>query len=210
MSMRFTTRDKQMIEFIIKHKAVNSSQLKRLFGLNDSTLSKRMKFICENSSIKKYKYNPQLNFYDSKYKEMIPNGNYYYYKRKPTNIMHTLVVNEVYLYLKERFDIIDYVLEYPIEYEDYLVRADVWFRFRLEGKEYEYLVEVEIAKSFNSGKYLKLQEGGIELPKIIVLSDRRVYNRSKYEIIKGRINLEDLENKIKEDILKSEYGYKEI
>ena len=55
---------------------------------------------------------------------------------------------------------------------------------------------------------MKLQQGNIILPKIIVLSDRRVYNKTNYEIIKGRLNLSDLEKKIKQDIIETEFGYK--
>ena len=47
MSKRFTKRDLDIINFIEKHKAVNSSQLKKLFNLTNSTLSRRMKFIIE-------------------------------------------------------------------------------------------------------------------------------------------------------------------
>lgn len=208
MSKRFTKRDIEIIGFIQKHKAVNSSQLKKIFQLTDSTLSRRMNFIIENSNVKKYRYTPQMNFYDNKYKELIPNENVYYWKRKPSNIMHTLLVNETYLCLKDNFDIIEYALEYPITYGDYLVRADMYFSFKCNGHEWDYLIEVENNKSWNYSKYLKLQEGNVILPKIIVLSDRRVYNKTKYEIIKGRLNLSDLANKIKQDILEQEFGYK--
>ena len=205
---RFTDRDKAIIGFIEKHKIVNSNQLKRLFGMTDATLSRRMKFITENSEVKKFRYNPQINFYDNKYKELIPNNNCYYWKRKPTNIMHTLLVNEVYLYLKERFDIIDFELEHVIQHEDFIARADIYFSFRYNGREWDYLIEVENNKGFNYSKYLKLEEGGIILPKIIVLTDRRIYNKTKYEVIKARLNLSDLENKVKQDIIEQDFGYK--
>ena len=65
MSKRFTKRDLDIINFIEKHKAVNSSQLKKLFNLTNSTLSRRMKFIIENSDVKKYRYIPQMNWYDN-------------------------------------------------------------------------------------------------------------------------------------------------
>lgn len=208
MSKRFTKRDIEIISFIEKYKAVNSSQLKRIFNLTDCTLSRRMNFIVNNSDIKKYRYVPQMNWYDNKYKEMIPNNNVYYWKRKPTNIMHTLLVNEVYLYLKNKFDIIEFEIEYPILYEDIVVRADIYFSFKHNECEWDYLIEVENSKGFCSDKYLKLQQGNIILPKIIVLSDRRVYNKTNYEIIKGRLNLSDLEKKIKQDVIETEFGYK--
>ena len=189
MGKRFTKRDKEIISYIERHKVVNSSQLKRKFNLSDVTLCRRMKFITENSEVKKYRYIPQINFYDSKYKEMIPNENIYYWKRKPKNIVHSK-------------------LEYPIIYEDVVVRADICFSFKYNEKEWQYLVEVEVSKSFNYSKYLKLQQGNISLPKIIVLSDRRVYNKTNYEIIKGRLNLSNLENKIKQDMIECEFNYK--
>ena len=122
--------------------------------------------------------------------------------------MHTLLVNEVYLYLRERFDIIDFKLEYVIQYEDFIVRADIYFSFRYNGREWDYLIEVENSKGFNYSKYLKLEEGRIILPKIIVLTDRRIYNKTKYEVIKARLNLSDLENKVKQDIIEQDFGYK--
>lgn len=208
MSKRFTKRDLDIINFIEKHKAVNSSQLKKLFNLTNSTLSRRMKFIIENSNVKKYRYIPQMNWYDNKYKGLIPNENVYYWKRKPKNIMHTLLVNETYLYLKDRFNVIEYELEYPIVYEDVVVRADIYFSFKYNDCEWDYLIEVENNKSWNYSKYLKLQEGNIILPKIIVLSDRRLYNKTNYEVIKGRLNLTDLEKKIKDDLIQQEFGYR--
>jgi hypothetical protein len=208
MGKRFTKRDKEIISYIERHKVVNSSQLKRKFNLSDVTLCRRMKFITENSEVKKYRYIPQINFYDSKYKEMIPNENIYYWKRKPKNIVHSLLVNETILFLQEKFDIVEYELEYPIIYEDVVVRADICFSFKHNEKEWTYLVEVEVSKSFNYSKYLKLQQGNILLPKIIVLSDRKVYNKTNYEIIKGRLNLSNLENKIKQDMIECEFNYK--
>ena len=150
----------------------------------------------------------EYDYYDNKYKELIPNGNCYYWKRKPTSIMHQLLVNEVYIYLKDRFDIIEFEIEYPITYEDFIVRADIYFSFRYNGREWDYLIEVENNKGFNYSKYLKLEEGGIILPKIIVLTDRRIYNKTKYEVIKARLNLSDLENKVKQDIIEQDFGYK--
>lgn len=208
MSKRFTERDKHIINFIERHKAVNSSQLKKVFNLKDSTLSRRMNFIIENSDVKKYRYIPQMNWYDNKYKEMIPNENVYYWKRKPTNIMHTLLVNEVYLYLKDKFELIEYELEYPIIKDDIIVRADMYFSFKYNDYEWDYLIEVENNKSWNSNKYLKLQEENILLPKIIILSDRRIYNKTNYEVIKARLNLSNLEKKIKQDLIQQEFGYK--
>lgn len=208
MSKRFTKRDMDIIRFIEKHKVVNSSQLKRIFNLTDSTLSRRMNFIVSNSDIKKYRYVPQMNWYDNKYKELIPNNNIYYWKKKPTNIMHTLLVNEVYLYLIDKFDIIEFEIEYPIIYEDIVVRADIYISFKYNNYEWDYLIEIENSKSFCSNKYLKLQEGNIILPKIIVLSDRKIYNKTKYDVIKGKLNLSDLEKKIKQDVAEVEFGYK--
>jgi hypothetical protein len=89
-----------------------------------------------------------------------------------------------------------------------IVRADICFSFKHNEKEWTYLVEVEVSKSFNYSKYLKLQQGNILLPKIIVLSDRRVYNKTNYKIIKGRLNLSNLENKIKQDMIECEFNYK--
>lgn len=206
--MRYTKRDIEIIEYIKRHKAINTTQLKKIFNINDATVSRRMKFIVNNSNVKKYKYISQMNFYDCNYKELIPNNNIYYWNRKPSAIIHTLLVNEVCLYLMDNFNIIEYVLEYPIIYEDIVIRADIYIRFIYEGKEYEYLIEVENNKGFNSNKYLKLQENKVELPNIIVLSDRRLINKTNYKVIKGRLNLSDLEKKIKQDIIESQFGYR--
>ena len=205
-----TNRDIEIIEFIKEFKLLSSSQIQRLFNMTQPKTSKRMNYIVENiKEVKKYRYNPTNNFYTDKYRNILKNENIYYYNKKPSAIMHDLLTNEVYLYLKERFDIVTFEKEYRISMDDeFVVRADVYFVMQHENKEYEFLIEVENNKSFNSYKYNKLLDQGYIAPPIIVISDRRAYGTKGLDIIKTRLNMSDLENKIKKYIIESEFGYK--
>lgn len=205
-----TNRDIEIIEFIKEFKLLSSSQIQRLFNMTQPKTSKRMNYIVENiKEVKKYRYNPTNNFYTDKYRNILKNENVYYYNKKPSAIMHDLLTNEVYLYLKERFDIVTFEKEYRISMDDeFVVRADVYFVMRHGNKEYEFLIEVENNKSFNNYKYNKLLEQGYIAPPIIVISDRRIYGTKGLDIIKTRLNMSDLENKIKQYIIESEFGYK--
>lgn len=205
-----TNRDIEIIEFIKEFKLLSSSQIQRLFNMTQPKTSKRMNYIVENiKEVKKYRYNPTNNFYTDKYRNILKNENVYYYNKKPSAIMHDLLTNEVYLYLKERFDIIAFEKEYRISMDDeFVVRADVYFVMQHENKEYEFLIEVENNKSFNNYKYNKLLDQGYIAPPIIVISDRRAYGTKGLDIIKTRLNMSDLENKIKQYIIESEFGYK--
>lgn len=223
--MRLTKRDICIIEKVKEFKVLSSSQIQRLFNMNQSTCSKRMSFIVDNiKDIKKIGYVPTYNFYDEKYKGILRNENIYYYKRKGKSITHDLLVNEFYIRLlelsnEENFNIIEFTKEYPITVDDeFVVRADAKIILEYDNQEfgtkvpttYEYLLEVENNKSFNGNKYKMLKEQGwLPLP-VICMSDRRVYNKDKsIELIKLRLNLSDI-NKLILDMksLEKEYKYK--
>lgn len=208
-----TNRDIAIINKIEEFRLLSSSQIQKLFNMTQSKVSKRMNEIVDNiKEIKKYRYNPTNNFYTNKYNPILKNENVYYWKKKPTAIMHDLLVNETYLYLIDRFNIISFEKEYRISMDDeFVVRADVYMILEYENKEYEFLLEVENNKSFNNYKYNKLIEQGYICPPIIVVSDRKVCNSNRnIEIIKSRLNLSDLENKLKRYATESEFNYKVI
>ena len=207
-----TNRDIQIIEAIKEFKVLSSSQIQRLFNISKYISSRRLMEITNNiKEIKVKRYNPINNIYDNKYKGILKNENIYYYKKRPTAIIHDLLVNEFYLKLltMEEFNIKKFTKEYRISMDDeFIVRADAYILLEIEGKEYEFLLEVENNKSFNNYKYNKLMEQGyIPLP-IIVSTDRRIYNGNKLEIIKVKLSQDDAKNKLKQYILEQNYGYK--
>lgn len=206
-----TKRDIEIIETIKEFRILSSGQIQRMFNMTQPKVSKRLDIITNNiKEIKKKRYDPTDNFYNSTYKQILKNENVYYWNRKPTAIVHDLLVNEVYLYLKDRFNLIHFTKEYPITMDnEFVVRADANIVFEYNGAEYEFLLELENNKGFNYFKYNKLFEmDWIPIP-IVVVTDRRVYNNNKnIEIIRSRLNLEGLENNIKKWIIYNEFGYK--
>lgn len=205
-----TNRDIDIIRKIEDFKLLSSSQIQRLFNMNQPKVSKRMNIIVRDiKDIKCSRYNPTNNFYNDKYKPILKNENVYYWKRKPKAIMHDLLVNEVYLYLLDKYNIISFDKEYRISVDDeFVVRSDIYTVMEYKGKEYEFIFEIENNKSFNNYKYNKLIEQGYICPPIVVISDRRVYNNRGIEIIKSKLNLSDLQNKLNRYMLESEFNYK--
>ena len=206
-----TNRDIQIIETIKEFRILSSSQIQRLFNISKYICSRRMIEITNNiKEVKVKRYNPINNVYDNKYKGILKNENIYYYKKKPSAIVHDLLVNEFYLKLLEidDFNVKEFKKEYRISMDDeFVVRADAYILMEIEGKEYEFLLEVENNKSFNNYKYSKLMEQGyVPLP-IIVSTDRRIYNNN-LEIIRVKLSQDDTKNKLKQYILEQNFGYK--
>jgi hypothetical protein len=99
--------------------------------------------------------------------------------------------------------------EYRITLDDFTVIVDANITLEYNGKEYNYLLELENQKSFNYKKYYKLELEGIEVPTIIVCSNRKVYNYcKKVKVLKVGLNLEGLIKKLKNDMTQKECGYK--
>ena len=179
--MRLTKRDINVIEFIKEFRVVSTSDLIDLFGFNQPNCNRRLKQLMEEfKDLKKIEYNPTYNFYNDKYKAKLKNQNVYYWKRKSKSMEHDLLINRFYIELKQSDIIIkEFKREYRITLDDFTVIADANIILEYNGKEYNYLLELENQKSFNYKKYYKLELEGIKVPTVIVCSNRKVYNYCK-------------------------------
>jgi hypothetical protein len=209
--MRLTKRDINVIEFIKEFRVASTSDLIDLFGFNQPNCNRRLKQLMEEfKDLKKIEYNPTYNFYNDKYNAKLKNQNVYYWKRKSKSIEHDLLINRFYIELKQSDLIIkEFKREYRITLDDFTIIADANITLEYNGKEYNYLLELENNKSFNYKKYYKLELEGIEFPTVIVCSNRKVYNYcKKVKVLKVGLNLDGLIKKIKNDMIQKEYGYK--
>lgn len=171
--MRITNRDLEIIEFIEKNGIISSSQIQRLFNLEQRYQSKRMNFLIKEFPIKKLKYNPAHNFYDQS-KQLLKNENVYYIGRKTKSIEHDLLLNEFYIKLldmeKVGYKILLYDTKFKINVDDFVVIPDARIIIEYDGVEYEYLIELENNKSFNYKKYYALEQKGYICCPVLVLS----------------------------------------
>ena len=209
--MRLTKRDINVIEFIREFRVASTSDLIDLFGFNQPNCNRRLKQLMEEfKDLKKIEYNPTYNFYNDKYKAKLKNQNVYYWKRKSKSMEHDLLINRFYIELKQSDIIIkEFKREYRITLDDFTVIADANIILEYNGKEYNYLLELENQKSFNYKKYYKLELEGIEVPTVIVCSNRKVYNYcKKVKVLKVGLNLEGLIKKLMNDMIQKECGYK--
>lgn len=209
-NMRLTSTDKAILETIKEFGLLSTSQIERLFSMSKRNVYNRMNFLMSEFNVKKVQYNPSLNFYSNDYKQKLRNENVYYLGRKPKSIEHDLLMNEWYITLIEladrySFTIKEYKREYKIvkdiEDEDYpfVVIPDAYLLIEYDGEEYEYLVELENQKGFSYKKYYKLEELGVLVPPVIVITNRRVINGCKYlQVIKLHLNMDNV-NKFVDD-----------
>lgn len=196
--MRITNRDLKIIEFIEKNGIISSSQIQRLFNLEQRYQSKRMNFLTKEFPIKKLKYNPTHNFYEQG-KQLLKNENVYYIGRKPRSIEHDLLLNEFYIKLldmqKAGYKILLYDTKFKINVDDFVVIPDARIIIEYDGVEYEYLIELENNKSFNYKKYYALEQKGYICCPVLVITNRLVKNYCKnLELIKIKLNLSNIDN----------------
>lgn len=161
--MRLTDRDIQIITYMKDIGCISSSQIQRLFTMNQSKQSKRMKILIDEFNIKKIKYNPTHNFYDNT-KQLLKNENVYYIGKKSKCIEHDLLLNEFYIKLLQEqkcgYKVKLFDTKFRINVDGFVVIPDVRLIIEYDDAEYEYLVELENNKSFNYKKYYALEQKG--------------------------------------------------
>lgn len=201
--MKLTDRDIQIIDYMKNIGCISSSQIQRLFNMSNKIQSRRMNTLMEEFSIKKMRYNPTHNFYDST-KQLLRNENIFYIGKKSKCIEHDLLLNEFYISLQNLsidngFKVLSFDTKFKINVEGFIVIPDARLLIRYKGVEYEYLIELENNKSFNYKKYYSLEQKGYYCCPVLVITNRIVQNYCKHlELIKLRLNLSNIDVFIKD------------
>lgn len=195
--MRLTDRDIKIIEYINSVNCTSSSQIQRLFHMEQRYQSKRINWLMTEFNIKKIKFNPIHNFYDNT-KQLLRNENVYYSGNRPKSIEHDLLLNEFYIKLIEEqvsgYKVLLFDTKYKINIDGFVVIPDARVIIEYDGCEYEYLVELENNKSFNYKKYYALEQKGYICCPLLVISKRNTRNPcSNLEVINIRLNLSNMD-----------------
>lgn len=183
-----TDRDKEIIQFLKDFKVASTNTISDLF-FNSSLrpCQRRLKYLCEHG-------------YINSYQENVITEKIHYVKRKPTNLQHALILSEFIAKLKtQNIEVIKYKVPYKFEN----IIADAFIAIRANNKNLIYFVEVENTKQFDLEKYEKLyysrnwKDTFPIFPGIIVISDKPIKINNKFNIISIKLNLNDIEGKIK-------------
>lgn len=183
-----TERDKQIIQFLKDFKVATTTTIADLyFNSSLRPCQRRLKYLFEHGYIKSYQ-------------ETVITEKIHYARKKPTNLKHALILSEFISKLKSNnIEVIKYKVPYKIDN----VIADTFIAIRVNNKNLIYFVEVENTKQFDLEKYEKLyysrnwKEVFPIFPGIIVISDKPIKVNNKFNIISIKLNLSDLEKKIK-------------
>lgn len=131
-----TTRDLNIIDFVTEYKVASTSTISEVFFPSSVACYKRLQEIIKRGELKRAR--------DS------INNEYLYFKKRPKQLKHSLLVSDFYRELHKRATIISFKIE-PVMGD---IRPDAVFGYKYNNKTYVGLLEVEISnKGFNSGKY---------------------------------------------------------
>jgi hypothetical protein len=138
-----TYRDEDLIDFLESFKIARSSTLIKLFYPSLRVGQRRLQVLTKDGYIKRCRN--------------INTEEYRYYLKKPKQEVHSCLVSDFYLYLKERFE----VSQFKIEPQYANIRPDAAFIYGQNGKNYIGVLEVEISKKgFDIEKYRQWKSSG--------------------------------------------------
>lgn len=184
MRVKLQDRDIQIIEFLNNNKCADTESLSHIF-FNSSlrACQHRLKKLVVNGDIKAFREN-------------ILSSNIYYTKRKPTSYKHAIKVTQFIAELKKlNIEIIKYRVPYKLGN----LIADGLFIIRLNGDIKILFLEVELTKYFDLDKYLELyysrkyKEKFPIMPRILVITDKKVKTDNKLDITVCKLDLSNLE-----------------
>lgn len=163
-NIKLTDRDKQILAFIKEYKIANTSTIARLYFPSIATCEKRLRKLCDNRLLNRYRDNILTE--------------YVYYKgSRPTNIKHSLAISRVYSLLATEYQVLKCKREYEIKYKNKLIRSDLMAIVKLNNKIVPILFEIELSKAYDN-KYSDYIQGNYwqqlfgEKPIVVVISNR--------------------------------------
>jgi hypothetical protein len=135
-----TTRDLQVVDFLNDYKVASTSTIAELFFPSKIPCYRRLAVMYKENLVKRTR--------DFVSQEFI----YHIKKNPPQQLKHSLLVTDFYRELHKRASIISFKIE-PTMGD---IRPDAFFGYKLNGRNYLGLLEVEISnKGFNYNKYEK-------------------------------------------------------
>lgn len=165
-----TSRDFEIIEFITKYKAANTTTLQYFFFPSLSACQKRLLTLVQLKQLKRAR--------DSITNEFI------YYIKKPKQLMHTVKVAELYAELSRKYKIVHFKTEVKLS----SIRPDAVFGYIENNTNKIGMLEVELSnKEFDKKKYEvfiksgEAKENGLKNFNIFLWDHRKKY----IEIIKS-------------------------
>lgn len=178
-----TKRDKDIIQSVDTLRALDSTQIQRLFYSNQQAQSKRCKQLVDHKKLKRFRvdnWSPYI----------------YYLGKKPKQIQSILAISEFYTLCIENGLNVTYIereRRYVLEEGVFTLIPDGVIHIERDGTEYEFFIEVDNTKELSTSKYYKAYKDYNFLPPpVISISNRR--RRGVFdglEIIKLRLDLED-------------------
>lgn len=130
------------------------------------------------------------------FREDILEPNIYYLNKKPSSYKHKIIFSQLIGKLQEQgIEVIKYVT--PLKLGDII--ADGFIAISVNGENRIYFVEVELTKYFDLDKYLdlyysrKYKEKFPIMPRILVITDKKVKTDKKLDITVCKLDLSNLE-----------------
>lgn len=131
MNVKLTDRDKQIISFLRKYKCANTQTLAKLFFTSRTLAERRLKKLVESGHIRRWR-------------EDILHSYTFYIGKRPTNIVHSSMISEIYAELMTKYQVVKIEREYEIRYGSNMVRTDLMAVLRINGKLQPILVECDL------------------------------------------------------------------
>jgi hypothetical protein len=131
-----TTRDLSILDFLDTYKIASTSTIAELFFPSKISCYKRLQTMYNEKVIKRSR-------------ESLNNEFIYYKKNPPKQYKHRLLVTDFYRELHKRTTVVSFKPECVLEN----IRPDAVFAYKLNGKTYLGLLEVEISNKGFSNKY---------------------------------------------------------
>ena len=157
-----TTRDKEIMDFLIDYKIASTSTIAELFFPSVEACYKRLQVLVRNKVVRRMR-------------DSINNEYLYYHKKLPRQLKHSLLVTDFYRELHKKAEIFSFKIEPVLDN----IRPDAIFAYRYKGKNYLGLLEVEISnKGFDYGKYERFYSTEVYknyfpvMPTVFVVGDR--------------------------------------
>lgn len=135
MSLQMTSRDYEIINFLKEFKCASTSTIQSLFFISQQTCERRLSILVKHGKLKRDR-NDILSEY------------YYYIKRKPINLKHTLYISKLYALIKRDYEVIKYRSEYSIKYRNTELKSDLMTVLRVGDRLVPMLFEIDLSKAY--------------------------------------------------------------
>lgn len=185
--IRLTKRDKEIIEFVKEFKLVDTNTLSKIFFNGSVRASQiRLKNLVENRYLKCYREN-------------VTSPNLYYVNKKPTQVVHSLILSR---FIGELYGAGINIVKYKVPFKIGNIIADCLLSVEYNGINKLFFLEVENTKTLDNKKYLELYKNNVCekvlscTPKVIVITNKKVKLDEvlKNYVVTVKTDFSDLEN----------------